>query len=156
MKCHRWSTATAVAALMAAAGCDNDRVTAPTPPGPVPGRLIVSLDTTAGPVGAVLVKLRGVGITTPTPSSAAEHVFVLAVDSVATVYRIAVVGERLSGALFSFAVPDITRLDAYSTTVLEIADRENRLQIDFGGYHLFVLREQDSMRSRRTPSPSED
>jgi hypothetical protein len=107
----------------------------------VPGTLLVSLETGGGPAGAVMVRLRGPGIGTPVAPDAMVQLFAHAVDSAAVEYRVAVIGMQLSGTLFSFTVPDVSYLGAYSITLEEVADESNALRQDLSGYRLQLARQ---------------
>ncbi|MGH7608232.1 MAG: hypothetical protein ACREME_12940 [Gemmatimonadales bacterium] len=134
MRHTRWWTALVAAiALPAVSSCDN----AFTALGPVPGRLVVSLETERAPAGAILLLLQGEGISAPTALDGGSRLFVRPLDDAGT-YRVAVVGERMSGPLFVFDVPDVTHPAAYSVRLLEVADVANGLQTDVAGYRLFV------------------
>jgi hypothetical protein len=134
-----WTAVLAALTLPAASSCGDAKLTDPTP---VPGRLIVALDGGTTQAGAVLLILRGDGITAPTSLDSERQVFVQALETDPAAYRIAVVGERVAGALFSFAVPDVNRRDAYSVTLLDVADEANQLRSDVSQFRLSVIREQ--------------
>jgi hypothetical protein len=134
-----WTAVLAALTLPAATSCGDAKLTDPTP---VPGMLIVALDGGTAQAGAVLLILRGDGIKAPTSLDPARQMFVQALDAGATTYRIAVVGERVAGGLFSFAVPDVNRRDTYSVTLLAVADEGNQLRSDVAPFRLSVLKEQ--------------
>jgi hypothetical protein len=132
------------ALLLATASCGGERITGLAAPGPtpkVPGTLLVSLEAGGGPAGAVMVRLRGPGIGAPVAPDAMTQLFVHAVDSPAVEYRVAVIGRQLSGPLFSFTVPDVSYLGAYSITLEEVADESNALRQDLAGYRLLLARQ---------------
>jgi hypothetical protein len=134
-----WTAILAVLTLPAASSCGDAKL---TDPAPVPGMLIVALDGGTTPAGAVHLILRGQGIAAPTSVDPTRQLFVQALDTEPTSYRIVVIGERVAGALFAFAVPDVNRRDAYSVTLLEVADETNQLRSDVAQFRLSVLREQ--------------
>lgn len=115
--------------------CGDAPVTAPS--GPQPGVLVVTLETGALPAGAVLVLLKGEGIGEPVAVSPDHQIFVRALDEVGS-YRVAVVGDKVSGALFSFAVPDVNRPERYAFSLLEVADDGNGLRTDVTDYRLSI------------------
>jgi hypothetical protein len=134
-----WTAIFAALSLPAASSCGDAKL---TDPAPVPGMLIVALDGGTTQAGAVLLILRGQGITAPTSLDPTRQLFVQALETDPTAYRIAVVGERVAGPLFSFAVPDVNRREGYSVTLLEVADEANELRSDVAQFRLSVLREQ--------------
>jgi hypothetical protein len=144
MRSQRLKIALLPALLLATASCGGERITAPVAPGPVPkvaGTLLVSFEAGGGPAGAVMVRLRGPGIGAPEVPDATMQLFVRTVDAAAVEYRVAVIGTQLSGTLFSFAVPDVNYLGAYSVTLEEVADESNAIRQDLSGYRLLLARQ---------------
>jgi hypothetical protein len=136
MRCPRCCTAfIAAIAWLALSSCADAPVSAPS--APQPGVLVVSLETGAMPAGAVLVLVRGEGIGEPVAVTPDHEIFVRALDE-AGAYRVAVVGDKVSGALFSFAVPDVNRPERYAFSLLEVADDGNGLRTDVADYRLSI------------------
>jgi hypothetical protein len=128
------------------ASCGGDRITSPvTAPSPVaaavPGTLLVSLETADAPAGALMLLLRGRGLGVPSASDSTTRLYVRAVDSTATELRVAVIGTQLTGTLFAVSVPDVTHLEAYSVSLVEVADVSNVLRPDLAGYRLLMARQ---------------
>ena len=105
---------------------------------PEPGALVVSLATPHGDDGAVVFSLRGEEMGPPVALNPAHSVFVLSQDTDRGVIRIAVIGERLTGQLVAFDVPDVRRVKAYSATVVEVADHANLVRDELQGYQARV------------------
>lgn len=135
MSCPRCCAAfLAVATLLGSSSCSDAPVM--TSPAATPGTIIVSL-AAAAPAGAVLVDVRGEGIGLPTAIDPGRSLFVRSTDD-AGAYSVAVVGERVEGALFTFTVPDVKQLRRYTVTLREVADETNRLQANLAGYQLSI------------------
>ena len=134
-----WTTVTVALSLLAPVACSKDVPTRPAVP--VPGTLVVSLDAVDAPLGAALLILRGGGIAAPVKTGATEYLFARALDSTGTALQVAVIGNRVSGALFSFRVPDIARVDDYSVTLLQLADQSNAVLPGVAGYRLSLVAE---------------
>jgi len=138
MSCPRCCTAfIAVIALLASSSC-SDAPVMPAVAGPTPGEIEVALTPSAVPAGAVLVTVRGVNIGAPTPLDGSYQIFVSPIGEEGA-YTVAIVGERITGTLFRFAVPDITAGQAYFVTLVEVAGEDNRLQGDVSGYRLSIV-----------------
>lgn len=124
------------ALILLAAGC-ADQISAPQ--SPEPGTLVVSLAATRTDVGAVLIRLEGAGVAQAEPADSAFHLFIQARDS-GDATNLAVVGTALRGPLVKFTVPDTRQLEAYTATLLSMADRRNRLIDRLDGYRLTVTK----------------
>jgi hypothetical protein len=137
----------ALAVAGTAAGC-ADRPTAPPPnpppvpppppppPAPPPGSAIVSLTTPNGDDGAVVVTLRGPGISTlETASSGYLFYSRLASDTVA---RVIVLGNVTAGPIFTFKVANGAELSAYRVAIDQIASRADAMRSSLGGYALNI------------------
>lgn len=131
-------------AFAASMSCSNaDKVAGPVDaaPGPVAGRVLVSLQ--GADAGAVLLILRGTGITMPTAVDSTRELLARSIDPEGTGYSIAVMGEHLSGGLFSFAVSDVTRLDGYTVTLVQVSDESNNLLESLEGYKVTLERQKE-------------
>ncbi len=127
----RLATLTCVLAVLGVA-CSND------PSGPVAGALTVTL-ATANQDGAMLLDISGPDIGAVTAGSAAIAYVATRVVSTTTV-RIVVAGNLASGAIVTFAVPDVNGASSYTATVVEVADRQNQLRSRLNEYALSVTR----------------
>ena len=144
MRRQRLMFALLPALLLATTSCGGERITGLATIGPVqkvPGTLLVSFEAGGGPAGAVMMRLRGPGIGAPAAPDPTMQLFVRTVDAAAVEYRVAVIGTQLSGTLFSFAVPDVSYLGAYSVTLEEVADESNAIRQDLSGYRLLLARQ---------------
>lgn len=104
------------------AGCGGDDPTGPAPaPQPQPGELMVTVSSTAGSVGAVILHVTGPGITDPTAAGGASLYHHLSGNTL----RAAAVGTSLSGAVLRFSVPDVRQHSGYAVTVQQAAGNDN-------------------------------
>jgi hypothetical protein len=138
-RAYRWTAILAALVLPAALSCGDAPL---APHTPVPGALIVSLETNGVPAGAIVVRVKGEQIADVTALDAAHTIFIQQPGEAGGEWQVAVVGTRVSGALFSFAVPDVTRPEAYAVALVEVADEANNVRPDIAGYRLSVLRKQ--------------
>lgn len=140
-RASRFSALVATLAVMAASGCGDARqVTGPaaTDAAPAAGKLVVSL--IGKEAGGVLLTLHGLGISEPTVLGDGPEMFSRALDSTGTAYRFAIVGDRVGGRLFSFAVPDVDHPESYTVTLVQVADHANSVLESLEGYTLSVQR----------------
>ena len=105
---------------------------------PVPGTLVVFLEASGTPAGAVLVVVHGKQIGVPVGVHGGGTVFARAVDTDAGQWQVAVVGSEVTGKLFSFDVPDVNRPEAYSAELIQVADRADNLLPDIAGYRVSI------------------
>src|SRR6185436_16696642 len=106
--CSQAGHAPSVISLVGAAACVTVREpNAPVETAAVPGRLVVWLE--GHDVGGVMLTIQGSGISDPQVLQPGDEMFARPVDSTGIAHRFAIVGDRLGGGLFSFAVPDIRR-----------------------------------------------
>lgn len=122
----------ALTVIAAGIGCSG-QATSPNPPSP--GSAVVSLATPNIDDGAVVVTLRGPGLTT-LQSTFSSNVFYsrLVGDSA----RIILVGNLGAGPLFTFKFGTGAALSAYTATVEQVATRSDSLHASTTGYHLTV------------------
>lgn len=106
------------------------------PPPPPPGSAVVSLTTPNSDDGAVVVSLKGPGLTTM-QSSASTNLFYsrAASDSEA---RVILVANLTGGPLFTFKVAGGKQLSAYSATVQQVATRADSLRAGTTAYSLSI------------------
>lgn len=130
-------------AALAAGACARD---AGFSSGRATGMLIVSLDTPHADDGAVLVSVTGGGDFTPIALDPAVRLFVLPGDPASGEARVAVLGSRLSGPLFGFQARGG---DAWTASVLEVADTRNRTRDDLGGYVVRIAPEAAALADGR-------
>jgi hypothetical protein len=124
----------AAIALVVLSSCSDAGI--PVAADPLPGSLEVAIANPPVAAGAVLVTVRGPGLGEPVSLSPAYQVFVQSMEDGA--YTVAVVGERVTDRLFRIPVPDITALQAYSVTLVEVAGEDNQLRDDVSSYRLSV------------------
>jgi hypothetical protein len=109
----------------------------PPPPAPAPGPLTVSLTTTPNTDdGALLLELKGPSIRTVTAKNAAIQVYADTMST--TTVRTVVAGNLTTGGLFTFQVPDARAAASYTVTIVDIADRQNRVRNGNSGYTLTI------------------
>ena len=106
---------------------------------PVSGTLVMSLTTPNADDGAILFSLSGAAIDNPAAVAASDVFFFRATGS--TSINAVVVGDISAGALVSFDVPDVGAASSYSTTITEVADRNNALRTSLSGYVLSISRD---------------
>lgn len=123
------------ALLSTSVSCGDDDNGSTGPPDPVPGTLTLSLDTTYGDDGAVLLRLEGPDMTQVGLAAAGLYLrFLEDQTGVTAVF----VGDVSAGDLLTFHVPDVNQLASYGATMLEAADRSNALRGSLAEYTLTV------------------
>ena len=116
--------------LLGIFGCGDDGST-----GPRAGTLEVSLTTPNSDDAAMVFRVSGPDIGPVTAADAGDYLHVVeAVNSVTVV----LVGGLPAGALIRFPVADTRNLDAYTTTLVEVADDSNELRESLDGYRLTI------------------
>jgi len=125
-------TLAGVLAVLVGGGCSSDSS------GPVAGTLTATV-ATANQDGAMLLDISGPNIGAVTAGSAAVQYVATRVVNATTV-RIVVAGSLASGALVTFAVPDVNAASSYAATVVEVADRQNQLRSRLNEYTLSIAR----------------
>lgn len=129
------TTLAAAAALLTLglAACDSEQGGFTTPDAEN-GTLGVAFQRQVGNVGAIILDVTGGEIPNP---EAAEGVEIYTTP-IPGGLRVAVMGEELSGTLFTFEVEDRALLDNYRVEVLEVADTRNLPLEDIAGYDVAV------------------
>ncbi|HEX8691468.1 MAG TPA: hypothetical protein VF746_03440 [Longimicrobium sp.] len=128
----RWAPL-AAAALLAACGGDGGT------PTPVPGELVLRLETPFTDDRAMVVSLSGPGaIASVAPARAGTSVYSTAPGG--TTRRVAVFGAITGGDLLRLSVPDVNRARAYTATVVEAAGLSNQPRADVSGYRVTFAR----------------
>ena len=127
----RWIFAM-VAALSVGAACSDN----PTGGGARPGTLTLRLTTPHADDGAMTFEVSGAPIDGATAVDASLRLFTRR-ESGSTVIG-AVVGALDNGAVVTLHVPDVGAAARYTTTVLEVADRQDALRASLAGYALTV------------------
>jgi hypothetical protein len=124
----------AVAALAVAfvAGCDDG------PSGPVPGELVVRLETPNATDRAVMLSITGPAA--PSAVVAARAGDVVYSEAAGTTVKAAVFGRLASGDLLRLSVADVKQSRSYAVTVVEAADSTNALRASLSGYRATVVR----------------
>jgi len=96
----------------------------------------VTLATPNSDDGAVVLTLKGPGLTTMQTSSSSNLFYSRAVsDSEA---RVILVGNLAAGPVFTFKVADGKQLSAYSATVGQVAKRDDAVRENVTGYTLSI------------------
>lgn len=122
------------AALLAACGGGDGTGSA----APGPGVLTVSLHDPNPTDRAVVLTLSGPGeITGVQPANASHAVYT---RTQGTTTRVAVFGVIGDGALLTLSVPDASRAQDYSATVVDAADASNAARTSVSGYTATVKR----------------
>lgn len=134
----RFSALVATLWLMAASGCGDARQVTGPDAAPPAGRLVVSLN--GNEVGGVLLTVSGPGISELMVLGDGPEMFSRALDETGTAYRLAIVGDRVGGRLFSFAAPDVHHPESYTVMLVQVADQANRVLESLEGYTLSVQR----------------
>ena len=134
MKRVGWSWVTAAAVVVSASLACGEGTTAP-----VPGTLVVSVTTPNSDDGAMLFTVEGGGIGKPTAVSSSHVLFFRATGT--TSLTAVVVGNIAAGPLLSFEAPDVGLASSYTTTITEVAARDNALRPSLSGYTLSVSRQ---------------
>jgi hypothetical protein len=114
-------------ALGATLACGENR----TEPG-LPETAVISWNTPAGDDGALLLTLRGPGLSAAVPTVTSYQVFSQATGP--DELRIIVVGKLAPGPLVTVGVGSGTPLSAYSATLEQVAARNDTLRATLSGY----------------------
>jgi len=131
MSRSRWIFAM-VAALVAGTACSDN----PTSGSSRAGTLTLRLTTPHADDGAMTFQVSGPPIDSATVANASIRLFTRR-ESGSTVIG-AVVGALDNGAVVTLHVPDVGAAARYTTTVLEVADRQDALRASLAGYALTV------------------
>ena len=124
------------AGVLVYTGCsDNAASTDTFAPGPESGSLAVTLSSSMADDGGVTFRLTGEGITNLRPAHDGIEIFALEENGGWTV---AALGVGLSGSVALFDVADVRMVDAYSATLVEVADEANDVRRDISGHTLGV------------------
>jgi hypothetical protein len=115
-------------------GCGD----APAEP-PQPGTVAVILTTPNADDGAILFSIAGGTVQGPAATSPSHRVFSRATGATST--TVVVVGNLAAGPVLLFDVRDVRTVDDFTSTVLEVAARDNSLRASLAGYSLEVRRE---------------
>lgn len=106
---------------------------------PAPGLVTLQLSTPNADDGALSVVLQGDGIEEPVAVNASHQLFTTDDPSSGEV-RLALVGNGLSGGLVQFRVPDVTRLQSYTASLIQVADESSNLRSSLAGYRVGIVR----------------
>lgn len=124
----------ALVLMLVPLGCGDDGASA----GPVPGELVVRLDTPNDDDGALIARIHGPskidGVGGP-DSSIPVHYRERGDTVVAAAF-----GDLADGAVLRITVPDVRQADGFTATLLEVADRQGALRADLSTYSLSVRR----------------
>lgn len=134
---RRWTALAAVMALPIVLSCGDGTV---APAVAEPGSLVVTLETKGGaaPVGGLVVLLYGNDVADPIAYDSENTLWVYR-NANSGAWQIAIIGKQISGRLFSFKVPDVTKAGAYRVELQQVADQANMLQAS-GQYGVSVGR----------------
>ena len=122
----------AVAVTAIAPACDKT----PAAP-PVAGTAIVSLNSPNEDDGALLITLRGPGVSAA-QSASSDYLVYWRLAGEGEI-RVLVLGELEPGPLFRVQLEATNRLSEYSATIEQVATRQDMLRTDMSGYGLMVL-----------------
>jgi hypothetical protein len=111
----------------------SDGGTAP-PSSDTPGTAVLSLGTAHADDGAVVLTLRGTGVSSIQAVSSAHVVVSRPAGPDET--RVIVVGDLVAGPLLRVHVPAVNRLSAYSASIDQAATRDDVLRESVAGYTL--------------------
>jgi len=89
----------------------------------VPGELVVSLQSSGTPIGAIRFTVKGGSIAQVTAADPAITVFT---TSDGDEVSIVAIGPTIQGALVSLRVPDVRKASSYRTEVIELVDTDNQ------------------------------
>jgi len=135
MRNTRAFQAIALCALLSMSVSCGDDNGSTDPPDPVPGTLALILDTPYADDGALLLRLEGPDMTQVGLEAPGLYLrFLEDQTGVTAVF----VGDVTAGDLLTFRVPDVSRINSYSATLLEAADRGNALRGSLVEYSLTV------------------
>jgi hypothetical protein len=137
MNHHRSSAWLALLAAALLAGC-SDKPDGGIADPPVPGVLVATLTTPHADDRAVLVEIRGAGIT---GVQAAATGYVVHSRAGGEQVKAAAFGTLQSGALLRFTVPGVTKSASYTARVVESSGPENALREELGGYRVELSRQ---------------
>lgn len=129
---RRLATVALLAVTGLLAGCDKG------PSGPVPGELVIRLETPNATDRAVMISITGP--VAPGAVSAARAGDVVYSETVGTTVKAAVFGRLASGDLLRLSVADVKQSRSYAATVVEAADSTNALRAVLSGYRATVVR----------------
>lgn len=124
----------ALALTLVPLGCDDDGASA----GPVPGELVVRLDTPNDDDGALIATIHGPSTIEAVdgPDSSGPVHYRERGDTVLA----AAFGDLEDGAVLRISVPDVRQADQFTATLVEVADRQGALRSDLSTYSLSVRR----------------
>lgn len=126
----------AVGLLLGVAGACGEGAT--PPPVPIsPTALRVDLETPHSDDGAVVLTLRGPGVSNLQAASPAYLAYSRA-DSGAREVRLILVGDLKGGALATVSVEPGHQLSDYSVSIDQVAARSDTLRADLSGYRVSV------------------
>lgn len=129
----------AVLASMAVLGAitcgKNTPVGPPSPPPAGAGTLTVRLTTPNTDDGAILLELRGPNIQTLATANSGWQLYS---DATGTTVRGVVAGNLTAGGVLTFHVANVGAVGSYTATIVDVADRQNKLRTDLTGYSLTV------------------
>ena len=123
------------ALLSTSVSCGDDDNGSTGPPDPVPGTFALTLGTVHLDDGALVLRLQGADISQV--ELAAPSLYLRFLEDQTGVTAV-FVGDIVSGDLLTFHVPDVSRVDSYSGTILEAADRSNAVRASLAEYTLTV------------------
>jgi hypothetical protein len=122
----------AAAALLAA--CSDGGT-----PRPVPGELVLRLETPFADDRAMVVSVTGPEAIGPV-AAARAGASVYSTAPGGTSVRVAVFGAIADGDLLRLSVPDVNRARGYAATVVEAAGPSNQSRADVSGYRVTFAR----------------
>jgi hypothetical protein len=103
---------------------------------PQPGNLTLSLPSSGGNDGAVVLVISGGPVTLVTPLQGSQAA--TSADGEGT--HVMIVGNLTAGAIATIAVPDVSRATAYVATVEQVSDRSTFALLDPVRYRVVITR----------------
>ncbi|UCG88748.1 MAG: hypothetical protein JSW71_09510 [Gemmatimonadota bacterium] len=132
---ERWMLTAALGVIVAGALACSDEADIGGPSSGE-GPVTVSLTTPHASDGALLVAVTGPGPLEARPANSTYRVYWRLAS--AAEMRVLVLGNITEGPVFTVRVPDPRNAAAYSSTVLQVADRDNELRTSTEDYSLTV------------------
>lgn len=126
---------TALALMVLLWACDGSSAVDTVP---VEGEMVLSVVSPHADDGALLLSIRGTLLSQPVTVNPDHRVFVMEGEADGNEWRVAIVGEQLSGDVLTFAGVTPDDLGAFDIQVLEVADLQNELRDDLTGYQVSI------------------
>ena len=102
---------------------------------PVPGELMLVLETPNADDRAIFIRITGPDMT---EARSANADYVIHARHAGATLNVAAFGNLVSGAVVRFPVPDVNRRREYTATIVEVGDDSNALRPSLQGYRATV------------------